>query len=97
MTLPVRLRPQAQAEIRDAYNWYEEARPQLGERFLGQLDRVISRIAETPQLFPHAFGFQRALVPSFPYCVYYRVNTSVVVVVAVLHGRRDPRWLQKRR
>lgn len=97
MTLPVRLRPQAQAEIREAYDWYEEAQPELGERFLGQVDRVMSRISRSPQLFPSAFGFQRAMVPSFPYCVYFRVSTDVVVVVAVLHGRRDPKWLQKRR
>ena len=97
MTLPVVLRPQARTEIREAYEWYENAQPQLGKRFLGQLNAVISQISDNPLLFSQTFGFQRALVSSFPYCIYYRVEVSAVVVVAVLHGRRDSKRLLKRR
>ena len=32
---------------------------------------------------------RRALLPRFPYCIFYRVDQDHVVVLAVLHGRRD--------
>ena len=33
---------------------------------------------------------RRALVPSFPYGVFYRIREDAVQVVAVLHLHRDP-------
>ena len=97
MTLPVLLRPEAQDEVRDAFDWYEAAAPGLGERFLAEFDGVLFRIAKNPALFPPAFGFRRAVVRTFPYCIYFRETDSAIVVVAVFHGRRDPQRLRKRR
>lgn len=33
---------------------------------------------------------RRALLPRFPYCIFYRVDQDHVVVLAALHGSRDP-------
>jgi plasmid stabilization system protein ParE len=41
MTPRLVVRPQAQAEIRDARRWYERQAPGLGQRFLGELDAVL--------------------------------------------------------
>jgi hypothetical protein len=38
----------------------------------------------------------RLLLRRFPYAVFYRVYPSAIVVVACMHGRRDPlRWKQR--
>ena len=97
LSLTVVLRPEAQDEIRDAHAWYEDAQFGLGERFIAQLDALITRISRSPEHFPQAFGFKRAIVPSFPYCVYFRSGSDTVVIVAVLHGRRNPLRLRRRR
>jgi len=96
LTGRVVLRPQAEAEIQAAYDWYENAVRGLGDRFLQRLDAVFDRVAESPQQFPEMFGFRRTVVPSFPYCVYFRELGEEVVVVAVLHGRRSPVRLRGR-
>lgn len=97
MTLPVVFRPEAQREVGDAFDWYEASVPGLGERFLDELDLIVSRVSKNPMHFPVAFGFRRAVVHTFPYCVYFRETESAIVVVAVFHGRRDPKRLRKRR
>lgn len=52
MTRTVRLRSVAEAEIRDAYQWYEEQAHGLGEEFLRAADAALSAIHRHPEAFP---------------------------------------------
>lgn len=96
MRLAIVVRPQAQAEIQTAYDWYEGASAGLGERFLLEVDSIFGRVSENPKSFPTAFGFRRAVISKFPYCAYFRESSSQVVIVAMYHGRRDPAVLRQR-
>ena len=42
------------------------------------------------------FGLHRKLSRRFPYAIYYRIDESVIDVVAVLDCRRDPNSLSER-
>ena len=85
------VRPPAQGDIDVAAAWYEQQQAGLGPRFLQMLDRVLLRICETPQQFPVvAVDVRRALLPTFPYAVYFRETEQTIVVLAVLHLRRNP-------
>ena len=91
------LRPAAAADVEDAYRWYESRRPGLGEEFLHATRRVIDSILENPEQSPVVRRkTRRALVRRFPYSIFYRVVEDNVVVVACMHGRRDPNRWQKR-
>lgn len=96
MSFSILIRPEAEHEIASAFDWYCAIASDLGDRFLGELDLVFARISENPKAFAVAFGFRRAVVAKFPYCVYFRELTDHVVVVAVFHGRRDPDGLRHR-
>ena len=86
------VRPLAQADIDDAVTWYEGQQSGLGSRFLDGLDRVLKRIRETPLQFPSvSVEVRRALLHTFPYAVYFKATEQVIVILAVLHLRRDPR------
>jgi plasmid stabilization system protein ParE len=39
---------------------------------------------------------RRALLQTFPYAVYFRVTDDAVIILAVLHLRRDPRTWRDR-
>jgi plasmid stabilization system protein ParE len=39
---------------------------------------------------------RRALVRRFPYAIYYRVEPERIAVIAIHHGKRDPRHWQSR-
>ena len=91
------LRPAAAAEVEDAYSWYEEKHPGLGEEFLLALRAVLEDIRENPQRYPVLHrDIRRALLRRFPYGVHYRLLPGRIVVVACFHSHRDPRRWRSR-
>jgi toxin ParE1/3/4 len=97
VSLPIALRAEAQAEFDEAFDWYERRRPGLGVLFARRVRDVFSRIAGHPQLYAAVFADIRlAMVPRFPYCVYYREEATRIRVLAVFHNRRDPTIWQGR-
>ena len=92
MTRRFIVRPLAEADLEDAARWYEDERAGLSERFLSDVDRTIARISERPFEFPAVSGdVRRAMLHTFPYAVYFRTSGEAVVVLAVLHLRRNPK------
>jgi len=98
MNRPVVFRPQAERELLDAEGWYEDRRPGLGREFRAALDEVLARVRTLPHSFPKVHGDKRrALVPRFPYGLYFALVRDQVVVVGVVHGHRDPAvWTSRR-
>jgi len=54
----------------------------------------MDRIIRDPVGFPVVHReTRRVLLQRFPYALYYRVFGEALVIVACMHGRRDPiRW-----
>jgi plasmid stabilization system protein ParE len=97
MSLPVFLRPEAQADLLAARDWYDRQRTGLGDDFADAVGQMLSRIEVLPELYPAAYrNVRRGKVRRFPYVVYYRVLPSRVEVIAILHGNRNPRVWQDR-
>ena len=88
------LRPAAAADVEEAFSWYEQQRPGLGEEFLDSVDAGLREIGAYPLRQAIIFrDTRRLLLKRFPYAVFYRVYPRIIVVVACMHGRRDPlRW-----
>ena len=86
------VRPLAESDIAQAATWYENQRTDLGLRFLDATDQLFDRLRVSPLQFPLvSTDVRQALLPTFPYAVYFRATDDAVVVLAVLHLRRDPR------
>ncbi len=91
------VRPLAESDLDRATSWYEDQKRGLGFRFLDAADHLFNRLRDSPLQFPLvSTDVRRALLHTFPYAVYFRVTDHVVVVLAVLHLRRDPRTWQAR-
>lgn len=91
------VRPLAEADLDDAARWCEAEHAGLAARFLSDVDRTFTRIAERPLQFPLvANDVRRALLHTFPYAVYFRRSNEAVVVLAVLHLRRNPKVWRRR-
>jgi plasmid stabilization system protein ParE len=83
----------ADQELLDAFTWYEHQQPGLGMAFVNQVDRTIRRIAHYPESCPDTGeGIRRALVSRFPYGLWYAVEQDELVVYAVAHLHRRPRY-----
>lgn len=97
MTYEVRLRPEAEEDLADASAWYEEQRQGLGHEFLDEVLTMISSIAEAPLVYPDIYrNTRRAIINRFPFSVYFRVERATIVVVAIMHGSRNPRRWKSR-
>ena len=97
MTSPI-FRPAAAADVEDAFLWYESQRPGLGDEYLDEIALVLRAIADHPNRFPVLHrGTQRALLHRFPYALFYRVIDEQIIIVACMHGKRNPEHWQVRR
>lgn len=97
MSTPVILRRLAQAEFDDAADWYEQRQTGRGGLFTAAVSRVLAEIAANPDLFPEVHGDVReALVPGYPFAIYYQIEPARILVLAVFHTSRDPAIWQGR-
>ena len=52
MTLPVVWTPEANEDLLEARAWYDNIRPELGERFALAVEATVEALAEHPLQFP---------------------------------------------
>jgi plasmid stabilization system protein ParE len=87
----------AEADVQALYEERESFHEKAGDRFLRELDRCASLLGRYPRIGRHHRGVHRKLlVPDHPYGVFYAVESSRVVIVAVLDLRQDPKAIEKR-
>lgn len=88
---------EAEQDIASAYQWYEEQRPDLGKVFVAEIENQVQKLQKHPELYLLVVGnVRRALCKKFPYSIYFVHNESDIVVIGVLHQRRNPAVLQMR-
>jgi plasmid stabilization system protein ParE len=97
MSLPVVLRPLANADIQQSHAQLEAQAPGLGDRFLDRLQETLDRIEAMPELYSEVWMSVRAArLRSFRHVVYYVVLADRVEVIAVIHGSRNSSAWQSR-
>jgi plasmid stabilization system protein ParE len=89
--LPLVLEPEAEADLLDAWEWYENQRAGLGRDFVQCVDLVFQQVTDGPLKFAVSYGAVRqAMVRRFPYVVCYVIEDDRIAVIAVMHSGRDP-------
>ncbi|MGA2751304.1 MAG: type II toxin-antitoxin system RelE/ParE family toxin [Verrucomicrobiota bacterium] len=92
MSWRVILRPKAETDLSEAARWYEAQRQNLGDRFLDEIGRVLDLLESSPERRPVYYrGFRPVLTRRFPYKLFYRIEGDKVIIVRVLHAKRDHR------
>lgn len=95
--MKISIQPAALCDLRRGFWFYEEKERGLGGYFLDSLYSDIDSLLLFAGIhLLHRGRFHRLLSDRFPYAVYYRIEESVVLVVAVLDLRRDPEVNAKR-
>jgi len=91
MTFALVFKRLAEAEIAEAFAWYEQPGIGQGVTFLAELERVERFIRMNPRLYPRVEGeVHRANLRRFPYSLFYVVDGETVSVLSCFHQHRDP-------
>jgi len=89
---PAFFTPAAEADVGEAFEWYEAQHPGLGPAFRRALGIAVAAAENQPEAHPVIHrNTRRVLLRKFPYALYYRILEENIAVVACIHGKRHPR------
>ena len=98
MAFRLKFSTRALREIGETQEWYELQSPGLGDEFIAAMELQLKRLEQAPLLYAEVIPrVRRALLPRFPYGVFYAARGNLVHILAVLHDVRNPsRWPKTR-
>ncbi|MUG94367.1 type II toxin-antitoxin system RelE/ParE family toxin [Scytonema sp. UIC 10036] len=97
MTYQLTISPEAELDIQDAFEWYEQRNSGLGSEFVRAVDSCFALIGRNPLAYPIVYRqVRRALIRRFPYGIAYVVEDDVITIIACFHAKRDPKKWQQR-
>lgn len=93
-----RLHPEAERELNEAIEYYEDIEPGLGYDLSVEIYSAIQRAMAYPRAWPFLDDeIRRALVRRFPYGVLYSVEGDALLIVAIMNLHREPGYWKGRR
>ncbi len=91
------LKPGAEEDLDDIFEWYENEKEGLGFEFLDFLDEAIKKLKSNPQYYFNVSPVARRIpTRRFPYNVYYTIENENVFVHAIMHQFRNPKEWKNR-
>jgi len=83
--------PPAVAELAEAVAYYNDQSEGLGYEFAAEVKQTIGRILQYPNAWQKlSRRTRRCRTRRFPYGVIYQARGDLILIVAVMHLRRDP-------
>jgi plasmid stabilization system protein ParE len=87
----------AQREVQEVFDYYEEKSEGLGFEFLRSLDAALQSVKRNPLSYQTIYKeSRRVLLRKFPYALFYVVEETRIVVIACFNQKRHPiEWLRR--
>jgi plasmid stabilization system protein ParE len=91
------VRPEAEEDLRSAYQWYQEQRKGLGDEFLLCVEVAFASILKNREQYIKIHKeVHRALLRRFPYGIFYVIDNNIISIISIFHCSRDPqRWINR--
>ncbi|HSK77834.1 MAG TPA: type II toxin-antitoxin system RelE/ParE family toxin [Thermoanaerobaculia bacterium] len=87
----------ARSELEEAVGFYDSRQEGLGDEFAAEAQAAIARILHNPYAWPKVSeGVRRCRLRRFPYGLVYQVRPNGLLIVAVMHLRRNPFYWRDR-
>jgi toxin ParE1/3/4 len=88
----MQIKEEAKLDVLAAAAQYARADRSLGNKFIDVVYKRLKNIEQFPEANPLKFNkVRRAIITSYPYSVYYRIENNDIVVYAVLHNHAGVR------
>ena len=89
--------PDADAEMTEAAQYYEERTPGLGLTFLDAVETAVGKVLLEPEPYGKVGPeIRQKLLDRFPYSLLYAVDGDRVRIVAIAHHKRRPGYWRSR-
>jgi hypothetical protein len=89
--------PEAEAELDEAVEYYEQRQEGLGLEFVEEVYATSTRIIQYPNAWSAlSKNSRRCLVSRFPYGVIYQIRFHTLRIIAVAHLNRRPGYWEER-
>lgn len=97
MDYQLSVRKEAEADIVEAFEYYESCRKNLGHDFLLAMEAPLNKIHRNPLLYKEIHRqIRRVFINRFPYGIYFVIIENNLIVIGVIHARKNPRHWKKR-
>jgi toxin ParE1/3/4 len=89
--------PDAAVEFEEEVRYYRARGQVMGDRFASEVRFTIRRILAAPERW-HMLedDVRRCRVRVFPFSVLYTIERDFILIVAVMHGKRQPGYWRYR-
>ena len=88
---------EAANELDESFQYYEKDYPGRGYRFLEKVEECALRICQFPNLgMEESAHIRRMVVDRFPYKLIYMIHRDAIVILAVAHCHRMPKYWHDR-
>ena len=90
--------PEAEKELNDSIDYYEECKTNLGLEFASEVYQTIQRTL----IFPKAWqrldtDVRRCLINRFPFGIIYYQRNNEIIILAVMQLNRKPYYWKNRK
>jgi len=86
----IKFLPEADIDYREALVWYEARSLQAAVGFEAAFEVGLQRIAEAPERWTRCDDRHRFYsLRRYPFSIVYRIESELILVVAVAHARRS--------
>jgi len=90
--------PEALAEYEEAARYYAGCQEGLELRFIASVEAAVRQLTVSPDRWlVIEQDVRRCLTKVFPYAILYSIEDDYVLIIAVMHCRREPGYWRRRR
>jgi toxin ParE1/3/4 len=90
--------PEALAEYGEAVQYYAQQRTEVAQAFVNAVEDAVYRVREAPTRYATIDeDVRRCMTDKFPYGILYIIEPDYILILAVMHCSREPRYWKDRR
>jgi plasmid stabilization system protein ParE len=98
MSYQLRVSSTAYQETKDAFLFYEEQSPGLGEKFLKSVEDAYFKLSQTPQFYTYidnSKNIRDLKIKTFPFVIIFQIVENKVLVLRVFNTNRNPEFIKR--
>lgn len=98
MAFKVTYLPGFYSDLDEALEWYNKESAKSAEKLLVEIETTLQFLINKPLLFQKLNSKVRKInLPVFPYKIIYQLSEEELLVIALAHHKRHPRYWKQRK